>query len=381
MNGGLEPMRVLLLSASSQIGGGNSSLLTLTLELMTRGVTCSIAVPGEGPMSRRCREWQVPLDVVDDTDPDWRHPFSTLSSRRRWKRVLQARAPQIVHANEMQPGRRVSLALGQLPLVCHVRFPPTEEYTRWVFRRMPVKPSAFIFNSRWLMGEVGATIARACPSARLAVIWNGVDLSAFRPGHGFISKHPRIGILANLTPVKGHSDFIQMGRILRDRGISAEFLIAGDDIYKTGFGDELRRQVLASEMGREVTFLGTVADVPPFLQSLDVLVCPSLVEPFGRCVAEAMVCGTAVVATRVGGLPELIEDGRTGILVNASSPEELADAVQNLLRDPNRRREIAEAGREWAVANLSQTTHADRVLEVYRSVLRGAQERSHVGGE
>ena len=134
-------------------------------------------------------------------------------------------------------------------------------------------------------------------------------------------------------------------------------------------------------MGREITFLGTVADVPPFLQSLDVLVCPSLVEPFGRCVAEAMVCGRAVVATRVGGLPELIQDGRTGILVDASSPEQLADAVQNLLRDPNRRREIAEAGRDWAVANLSQTTHADRVLDIYRSVLRGAQERSHVGGE
>jgi starch synthase len=106
-----------------------------------------------------------------------------------------------------------------------------------------------------------------------------------------------------------------------------------------------------------------------------VFVCPSVYEPLGIVNLEAMACGTAVVASDVGGIPEVVDDGRTGLLVHYDQSDEsafrvgLADAVNSLLADPDRAKLMGTAGRERAVTEFSWASMAEQTVAVYRSVM------------
>jgi glycosyltransferase involved in cell wall biosynthesis len=111
--------------------------------------------------------------------------------------------------------------------------------------------------------------------------------------------------------------------------------------------------------------------VPALLPAFDCLVNPSRTEGMAKAVIEAMFREVPVIATAVGGMPEVIADGRTGLLVPSRSPRATADAVERLIGDPALRRSLASAAREWVETHLSVAVAADRILEVYRGAEKG----------
>ncbi|HVY60846.1 MAG TPA: glycosyltransferase, partial [Planctomycetota bacterium] len=345
-------MRVLFPLNSAEIGGGNRSLLTLWAGLRPLGIDAAAVAPGAGPMVEACREAAVPCATSDFAQPEWRRPLAAVRGLAGWRGLL--RGHDLVHSNGLQAARSVALAarLAGIPHVCHVRFGAPESYLAWVFRGLP-GPAAFVFNSEALRGEAGPALAHACPRAAQHVVHNAVDLGRFRPRPRPAGVAPRIGIVANLAPVKGHEDFLLMARDLADRGIPAELWIAGDDILGGGRAELLRRR--AAELGLEgaTRFLGHRADVAELMSELDVLVSASLEEPFGRVLIEAMACARPVVATAVGGVPEVVEDGVTGLLVPPAQPGRLADAVGRLLASPELRAAMGEAGRRRAAERFA----------------------------
>jgi glycosyltransferase involved in cell wall biosynthesis len=360
---------VLYLANSAQIGGGNRSLLLLNRGLHLRGNEACVVVPQKGQMLNVCLAENVAFVIRSFQQPSWRFPRETWLSYLNWKRLLYESGASLVHANDVSTARSVSLAAWRsgIPVFCHVRFPPGKPVIDWAFRRLP-KPAAFIFNSHAMQAECGPDFALACPSSKQFVIHNAVDLQQFQP-RPKQSPRRRVGILANLLPVKGHNDYLRMARLLTERGIDAEHWLIGEDIHETGYRAELER--LRCELGlcEAVRFLGHREDVPDLLNELDVLVCASHVEPFGRCLIEAMACEKPVVATRVGGIPEVVEDGVTGILVPPESPEQLADAVARLLNDPELCVTMGKVGRQRVETLFTPEAHTEAVLAVYRSVL------------
>ena len=110
-------------------------------------------------------------------------------------------------------------------------------------------------------------------------------------------------------------------------------------------------------------------DLVALLGGASVFVCPSVYEPLGIVNLEAMACATPVVASRVGGIPEVVDDGRTGLLVDPGDEPALAASVNALLADPSRAAAMGAAGRERAVAEFSWTTIAERTVELYRSLV------------
>lgn len=367
-------MSILLLSNSSKVGGGNRSLLLLNHGLRACGVEARVVVPAEGAMADACVAESVPFEIAPIDEPSWRRPDQLWRSYRRWGRILADSEADLVHANDVTTARSIAIAAwrASVPVVCHVRFPVGRDVIEWTLRRLP-KPAAFIFNSRALRAECGPDFERACPSARQFVIHNAVDIDRFRPGQSSGSR-PRVGILANLIPIKGHEDFLKMARILTDAGAEADYWIIGEDIHNTGYRAALEKQCRESGLSETVEFLGHRSDVPELLSQLDVLVCASHVEPFGRCLIEAMACEKPVVATRVGGIPEVIEDGVTGTLVAPKSPEELAGAVGRLLSDSALAARMGAAGRRRVEQHFTPEAHVNAVLEVYASV-RHAEAR------
>jgi len=177
---------------------------------------------------------------------------------------------------------------------------------------------------------------------------------------------PIIGTVGRLVPIKGHSWLLRA--VLR---VLAEFPQAC--VVLIGDGPLLGElQELASELGisPHVVFLGTRHDIPECLASLDLFVLPSLNEGMGRALVEAMAVGCPVVATRVGGIPDIVADGTTGLLVPPRDERALAEAILTLLRDRSRRAAYGEAARRHVDGRFDVETMVRNVERLYDEVWR-----------
>ncbi|MCZ6801039.1 MAG: glycosyltransferase family 4 protein [Nitrospirae bacterium] len=363
-------MRLLYLCASAQIGGGNRSLLSLWDELLLQGTAISAVCPSEGPMVQACVDRGISCCVMRY---DWfpgKNIFSLVYNFYRWWKLLKDIQPDIIHANERLGNRAIALPAKTMgiPLVCHVRYPPTLQAVSRTYRWIP-QPDFFIFNSYALQNAVGSFFSQACPRTRQQVIYNGVNLQNF-PGIHRNGRDPvRIGIVANLLPVKGHDSFLEMAHLLVEKGVRAEFWIVGEDIMNKGYDQHLQHLATTLNLDKSVHFLGFRDDIPHILSQIDILVSSSSEEPFGRSICEAMACELPVVATAVGGVVEVIDNNKTGILVPGQSPSSLADAVESLIKDGGLRKTMGQAGRQRVKDLFSNEAHAKEMKEIYRKLL------------
>ncbi len=362
-------MRVLFLANAGHIGGGNRSLLTIAEELSRREHDVAVVIPEAGPMQDACQAVALPCRLQYYQQPSWSAPIPTWKGYRSWKRLLGEFRPDIIHANDLIPARSVALAAHntKIPVICHVRYPPDPKQVAWTFRLLP-KPQVFLFNSKALQNEVGPHVKSSCPKAKQGVLYNALSLDQFQPE----KKDPypkRVGIVANLMPVKGHKDFLTMARDLIRRGIDAEFWLIGSDIHNTGYGKELENFTAEIGLNGQAKFLGHCPNVPELINQLDVVVCASHVEPFGRCLIEAMACARPVVATAVGGIPEVVgNSGGAGFLVPPRAPTEMADAVGRLLNDETLCTQMGKVGRQRVLDMFTIENHVARLLEFYHDL-------------
>ncbi len=205
---------------------------------------------------------------------------------------------------------------------------------------------------------------------RIRVIHNGLDLTRM-PRPAFVDnatmgnwRCPVIGTLGHLSQKKGQRVFLQAVKILIEKGFDAEFVVLGDGPDRTA----LRNLADELQVTRRVTF--TPHTVSGQLGQLDVLVEPSLQEGLGMSVMQAMATGVPVVATGVGGLYDLIEDGVTGVMVPASDAAALAEAIWRLLNNSSERLELAKQARERIEREFSAELVAGKLLEYYRECLQ-----------
>jgi len=365
-------MRVLYLTNSAQIGGGNRQLQVLWEGIRKHGIEPLVVCPTAGPMVELCRHIDVPVEVLQYPQPSWRCPIATIQGYRIWQQLLKRTRPDLIHANDFINARSVSLSAKHLalPLVCHVHFPAVPDSLRWMFRGLP-KPWAFIYNSRATRKACEPILVQVCQGSQHFLIYNCVSTERFFPAENN-SATPcplRVGIVANLIPIKGHMDFLEMARLLTDRHVAAEYWIIGEDVQKSGFGAQLETRCTELGLRERVKFFGHRSDVFDLLRLLDVVVCASHMEPFGLCLIEAMACEVPVVGTRVDGIPEVIEADTTGFLVAPRAPKELADKVELLLADPSLRKRMGKAGRHRVQALFSQDEHVKSMMEVYESLI------------
>ncbi|MEE1670150.1 glycogen synthase [Streptomyces sp. WAC07094] len=216
--------------------------------------------------------------------------------------------------------------------------------------------------------------------ARVHVVHNGIDTSLYRPD-------PGTDVLARLGLDPGRPYVLFVGRITRQKGVPhllrAVRHIAPDTqvVLCAGAPDtpEIDREFrdLFEELSRSregVHWIPKMLPRPDVIQLLThatVFVCPSVYEPLGIVNLEAMACGTAVVASRTGGIPEVVDDGRTGLLVDVDDDfeEHLARALDSVLADPVAAERLGEAGRERAVKQFGWDTVARRTVRLYEELL------------
>jgi len=233
---------------------------------------------------------------------------------------------------------------------------------------------AFIAVSE-AVGQV--LVASGVPAARLHVVRNGVDAAAIRAVAASeslgtvlpVGDGPLVGCVARLEKVKGVADFVDATPAVAAEVPSARFVVAGSGSQADSLAAR-REPGLADSFA----FLGHVPFVEPLLAALDVLVLPSHSEALGLVLLEAGALGVPVVATAVGGVPEVVEDGVTGLLVPPCDPAALARAVTQLLRDPERARAMGEAARERVEREFTLECTVAGHLAVYESLLGARRE-------
>jgi glycosyltransferase involved in cell wall biosynthesis len=201
-----------------------------------------------------------------------------------------------------------------------------------------------------------------------------IDRAAARARLGMAgTRDVLLGMVAQLSPWKGQDTAIEALRLLREWGVDAHLLLIGSAKFvarATRFDNEayvarLRRLIADAGLGDRVSWLGERDDVPELIRALDALLLPSHEEPFGRALLEAMALEVPVLATNVGGPPELVRDGRDGYLLPPHEPASWAQAVRRLIQMPERGRELGRAGRLRVVEGFDVEHHVAEVLGVY----------------
>jgi glycosyltransferase involved in cell wall biosynthesis len=242
------------------------------------------------------------------------------------------------------------------------------DHVEWLNRRLEPLTDAFISVAQ----PHAEYLARCegCPPHKVRVIPNGVDVERFRPLSptprlrdelGLPSGAPVAAIVAALRPEKNHELFLRAAALALRAAPSAHFLIVGDGALRP------RLEALAGELGLAdaVHFLGTRGDIPELLSCVDVLTLSSHMEANPVSILEGLACEKPVVATRVGSIPETVNEDVNGYLVPAGDASRMADRLAELLNDRALARRLGQAGRRLVVAEWS----LDRMVEGYQDLI------------
>jgi glycosyltransferase involved in cell wall biosynthesis len=371
--------RILYIHGIGRIGGAERDLLTMLRALDRDRWEPYVACPPGTPFAERLANDGVPMRSLSLVA--WRKWYAPAI---RWRAVRSLRAmvrdllPAIIHVNDIWwvPHTVTAVRGSRLgrPIVAHVR--------------QEIEPQKV---ARYCLGSVDAVIA-VSKQVEQALISGGVSARAIRmiySGLRFLDAAPPadkpavcralglsldavlLGTVAHLFPRKGYDVMIRALPVIAREIPELEYLVIGTG--EPAYEQELKGLAATLGVGDRVHFVGFQEDVTPFLSALSLYVHPARMEGFGIAVVEALAAGKAVVASRVGGLPEVVEHGRTGLLVTADDPNELSAAVVSLLRDGQRRKEMGERGARAARERFDISASVAAVERLYHDVLTTAQ--------
>jgi L-malate glycosyltransferase len=373
-------LRVLHLLATMPVGGAEDLVAAVVRGLDPQRFQAAVATLGPpGPVGQdlRARGYEVAglgLDIKRTST--WRVVAAV-------RRLLKAGRPDILHTHLYHPnfyGRLGSLGLGLTGVVAAVH----NSYTRVKFHRRVGNFLLGWASDRVLVGsaQVWQDVRRydGVPASRLLRLPYGIPLAELdtplsrdeaRERLGLSREGLVVGVVGRLEEQKGHAHLLAALPELRRQIPDLVVLLVGAGRQEAA----LRRQVRELGLEGTVQFLGTRRDLPEIFRGLDIFAQPSLWEGLPLALLKAMGAGLPVVATRVSGSREVINDGVNGCLVPPGDPEALARAILQLYRQPEARRRLGEAARSTVAARYSLEAMLQRLEELYLDLWRRANPK------
>ena len=347
-------------------GGQNQVLLTV-LGLRALGHRAMLVANAEGELRQRAKEGLELIPLTPKTEMD-------LSAAWRLSRLIKQLRPDVVHAHDPHGVAMAALALSMstqldkptLVAARRVDFHiKGNALSRWKYRQV----DCFICASEAIRQMV---VADGVPAAHAVTVHEGVDL-------GHIAAAPRanlhadlwlpheapiVGNVAALVPHKGQRHLVDAAAIVVKQVPDARFVIAGEGELRA----TLERQIRDKHLEKHVFLAGFRPDILSVHKAFDVFVMSSVTEGLGTSLLDAMACGKPIVATTAGGMPEVVADGETGILVPPRDGEALAAAIIRLLKDPALRARMGAAGERRVHEHFSAERMVQDTLELYKRV-------------
>ncbi len=381
------PLRTLFVESGTEMGGAQIALLTMLRALDRNRVAPFYASLGFGAGNLPEQVESLGIPVFRLRAGRFRKIRATFARIAELVRIMRGQAIDIVLANSGHPllfARPAALIAGR-PCACwvHGHFPGDAVRGQAIALALQaVSADALLANSEWTARQLRADSRDACS---IRIVRDGIDLTQFgawqsamhiRAGHQIPAHRVLVGLFGRLHPFKGQHIFLQAAAALARRKSNCIYWIVGGTPFNLapGYAESLRRQAEASGLNGNVQFLGQRQDVSGLMQACDIVVhCSVEPEPWGLVVAEAMASGKPVIATAAGGPREMIEDGRTGLLIPPGDASALAVALERLASDPSLRRALGIAARQHAERHFDMCQAAEhlsdellRVCEAYR---------------
>lgn len=367
-------MKVALLVSGLMYGGGQQVVVDMLGRLgECADIDARLILLG-------CREPRLAGHAarVVDYDGRFNRPGSLLATSLRLRRVLGVERPDVLHTHGWDADMIGGLAVRgkRIRHVMHLHVLP-----QWLGRRSLSRPFRRVLTSavRARRGTRIIAVSDAVrrqwaeglgwPSDGITVVRNGVDTRRFSPeARAYRSEHgaATLGLASRLVEGKGVEVALQALAALGRQGMRPRFLVAGDGKLR----HHLER--FARELGvwDQVAFLGHVEDMPSFYRSIDIFLLPSMSEGMPLTVIEAMASGCAAVCTPVGGVPELIEDGRHGRLVPVGDEAALTAVLTELLHNPEVIGRLGSSAARRMAHDFSLERVADGVVAAYADCMR-----------
>ena len=380
-------MRVLYIDHTAKMGGGEIALANL-LRYIDRTMVDPVAmIFEEGPLvdkiSPTIETHVLPLDpTVSSKRKDALGIRSALKIGAVWTivahivkvaRFARHKRIDLIHTNSLKADIIGGFAarLAGIPVVWHVRDRIDDDYLPpkvvHVFRFLArIVPAYVIANS-----EATLTTLRLAERRPSRAIGSGVDIASY-PTPLSSTDHPMtVGIVGRLAPWKGQGVFLQAAAKVLLSFPSVRFVLIGGALFQeTDFEHQLHALAKSLAIDHAVEFTGFVSDVPRRVMGLTVLVHASITgEPYGQVIIEGMAAGKPVIATNGGGVPEIVEDGVTGLLVPMNEVDAMADAIHLLLSKPELCLEMGRRGRQRVLDRFTIEQTARAVQQVYTEVL------------
>ena len=372
-------VRVLVVNPGADVYGSDLQMLASVTALTGAGLEVLVVSPEPGPLQQRLTEVGARTDVV--CFPVIRRAYlsptglvrlgaEVLRAAPALRSTLRTARPDVVYANTTTiPWWILAARLARVPVLCHVH--EAEDADPGPVRRLMAAPLAaadrVLFISRTAERAALEVLPRL--GTRSVVILNGVPERAEPPVPTPAEARPRLGFVSRLSERKAQHVAIAAVDILRRRGRTVELELAGT-VYpgNEAYEERLRREVGDRGLGDLVTFSGYVAPSAAVFDRSDIALSLSTRDALGNVVVEAQLAERPVIAAGVGGHLESIVDGVTGLHVKPGDADAVAEAVETLLADPARAREMALAGRESARTLFGVHRYGEQVVALVREL-------------
>jgi len=378
----MEPRKIALLTPSVRLLGARRSLLALAKALDTSRFVPIVVCPRRGDLEEELRKAGIATHI--QALPPWRKAKSWLMipfhvrRLRQWARDLDIRLTHAGEPHSLPYGLRVGRKL-RIPTLSHVRLSVTE---RMIRNYDLAKADGIVAVSHAIAEPFRALLDDF--EKRVRVIYNGLDVDEWRRAAGDAQTARReirrqlglapdaflVGHLGLISRRKQQHLLVEAAKCIAARREDCHFLIVGDPSpAEIEYGNAVAVAIERGGLTERITIWPFRRDIEPVCAALDVNLLISSDEGFGRVAIEAGAVGVPTIGTRIGGIPEVIVEGETGLLVGVSDAEGLAAAIERLAADAVLRRRLGEAARQRVEREFTIEVHTRRIMDLYEEVL------------
>ncbi len=366
--------RILYLNHYTAIYGSENSLFELVTHLDGDRFDPLVVLPDEGGLTRKLRAAGVQVITTILRPLKARNPVPYLTTVWHLLHIIRRERVNLVHANCDLSGQYGIVAgrLAGIPTVCSTRNLLGPRAYRRSFLSWA---DALVANSKAV-----ATTWLPHRTQKRYIAYNAVDLAKFTPTGcrarlrhqwGLDEQTFVVAVIGRITRNKGQDTFLKaLKQVIAQAPRTHAFLVGSTEIDRSeDFRLMLKQMVRTLGLLEQVTFVDAVESVPAFLEMVDLLVCPSIAEPFGRALIEAMAMEKPVIASAVGGPLEIVVEEETGLLVSPSDSKALAAAIRRVMADDKLAKELGRNARERVQKLFSIEEHVKLMEGVYLDVL------------
>jgi len=381
---------VLFVSHSAELNGAELWLLETLRRLDRRAFRPILALPRPGPLGEEAGQAGVATIVVpakwwlSESNRVWRQPAAWLlnrSSVRRLAALVREERADLVFSNSAAAfGGALAAAGTGVPHVwsVHEILRGKGRQLRYLFGSVRLGRLILRRSVRVIVNSE-ATRSAFPPSDKIVLVPNGIEIVESDPAReeglrrrfGLEAGDEAAAVVGKIYPGKGQREAVEAFARIAAEHPRLRFFIVGQ-VRDESYAESIRGLVADRGLEGRVVWTGYIGDLTHFLRLVTVVVVASTVESFGRAALEGLASGAAVLAVRAGGLVEVIEDGKNGVLAPSADPGALAEGLKSLLGDPGRRRRLVENGRRTVREKFSLRRQVAAVEGILSEVLGGA---------